>query len=324
MPMKKFFGKLFHSDNLAVSCIKRFLVLFCVWLWNVWSLYSLYTYPPMYVYTKLKYEAESLAIHTIFFFMVFISICLADAFWVKESGKRNVWKYIAKQIIPMIPFLVVCPVLYNVYPDKNLCNIFLAVQWLQVIITDSLVWGSVLTAGIVIFICVLFFVVPFFVVPKLSTAMNRFLENIRFGFLKNKYLKRNRINDCPIKLFFESDCDLSAHLESVCCVFNETLCTYDKNTDDDVKKIGIYFTETETEMIGIGKKGIFAVVNVSINDNPEFYDVNLLADKCIDSIIKIVHDTSVENRLENTEDIINGVLKTADAFYPKDSGLKRV
>lgn len=327
MSMKKLFNKILHSDNLVISCTKRFFVLLCVWLWNVGALYSLYTYPPRYIYTKLKYEAESLAVHTIFFFVVFSAICMVDAFWVKESKDRNIMRYIAKLIIPMVPFLIVCPILYTVYPDKNLCNIFLAIQWLPVILTDSLLWGSVATAGIVVLLAIVFFVIPFLLLPKVSAIIGTISEKIRFKFLKNKYIKRNRINAYPVKLFTEDGGKLSAHLESVCGIFNEAIHAYFASRDCctyDAKKIGIYFTETEFDNVYVGKKGIFAVVNISIKDNPNLYDVNLLADKCIDSITNIIDKTLQETKLSNSKDIVECVLKTADAFYPKESGLKRL
>lgn len=324
--MKKLINKIFHSDNLAISCIKRFIVLFCVWIWNVWSLYSLYTYPPMHVYTKLKYEAESLAIHTIFFFTVFLSICMVDAFWVKESKERNISKYIVRQIIPMIPFLVICPVLYNIYPDKNLSNIFLAVQWLQVIITDSLLWGSILTAGIVVLIVILFFVVPFLLLPRISASVKRLYEKIRFCRLKKRYTKSKKIKSYPVRLFAEIDGELSVCLQNICDIFNESVqsCFEEYDCGSDDAKMGIFFTEAGTDSIEYGTNGVFAVVRVGAEKIENVYDTSLIADKCVNSIVAIIKDSSSKLGLESADCLIEHILKTADAFYPKDSGLKRL
>ena len=324
--MKKFFEKIFHSDNIAVSCIKRFFVLLCVWLWNVGALYSLYTYPPMHVYTKLKYEAESLAVHTIFFFIVFSSICMVDAFWVKESNERNISKYIAKQIIPMLPFLIVCPILYAFYPDKNLSNIFLAVQWLQVIITDSLLWGSILTVLIVVLIVILFFVVPFLLLPRISASVKRLYEKIRFRRLKKRYTKSKKINAYPVKLFAEIDGELSVCLQNICDVFNKSVQSYfeEYGRSSASHKMGIFFTEAGPDSIEYGTNGAFAVVRVGDEKVENVYDTSLIADKCVNSIIDIIKADSLKLGLDSPEDLIEHILKTADAFYPKDSGLKRL
>lgn len=325
--MKKLFDRIFHSDNLAISCIKRFFVLLCVWLWNVGALYSLYTYPPMYIYTKLKYEAESLAVHTVFFFIAFSAICMVDAFWVKESRDKNILRYIAKLIIPMLPFLIICPVLYVVYPDKNLCNIFLAIQWLPVIVTDSVLWGSIITGGVVVVLAIIFFVIPFYLLPKISAVIGKIAEKNRFRYLKNKYLNRKKINANILELFAEDDGDLSVHLESVCVTYNEDLKKYFADSNvcrDGVKKVGIYFTEKRANSIEVGVAGVFAVVNVRSGEDENKYDVNLLADKCVCEITDILRKILTDAQIEDTEKIIEHLLKTADAFYPKNSGLKRL
>lgn len=343
--MKKLFEKIFHSDNIAVNCIVRFVLLFFLWFHNYSVNMELYVLD-YYSYKLAIYpmfETAYLADTTTFFFFPLLFFWLFDAIWIqqnirplklhayeyKEQKRRLVIRYIIELIIPLIPFLVACPIFYSYMPDTPMGKSAMVIQWWFIVMTGEFVSGIVLSVLGVILLAVVFFIVPFYVLPPVFKVVRIIFAELKYALLHAKYIYHAKFAPDGIRFSFESNTIYSSKIKKIFKDFNEyfeqnyidgslnkkIMCYIYSNASDNLpKKVGVYMT-TES---------VFAVAECDFAKYKNDFDEDIILEEILIALSETFEKIELKYPEFNAKEKTEMLYRCADAFYPKDSGLKRL
>jgi len=344
--MKKLFNKIFHSDNMAVNIIVRFILMFLVWFRSFTFNLELYLLEDHYAYVLYKnpmYEYEYLMFSATAFFFPFLFLWLFDAIWIqqnirplrihayeyKEQKKRLVIRYIIELIIPLIPFLVVGPIVYAYMPDTPMGKSFMVIQWLPIVMTGGFVSGIVWSVIGVLFLPVAFFIIPFYVFPPAFKFLRIAFAELKYIFLHAKYIDYTKFAQEGIRFSFESNTPYSSKIKKIFKDFNGY---FENNYIDGSlsKKVMLYVVPGGTgnmpRQMGIymTTESVFAVCECDFARYRHDMDEDIILEEMLIALTETFEKIESKYPEFDAKEKIRMLLKCADAFYPKDSGLKRL
>ncbi|MBQ8164356.1 MAG: hypothetical protein IJZ94_00875 [Clostridia bacterium] len=344
--MRTFLDKIFHSDKLAVSIIVRFVLMFLMWFRSFTFNLELYWLDEHYayeLYVNPMYEYEHLMFSSVAFFFPFLFLWLFDAIWIqqnikslkvhpyeyKEQRNRLVTRHIIELIIPLIPFLVLCPIVYACMPDTPFGKSFMVLQWLPIVMTGWFVSGIVWSVLGVILLAVVFFIVPFYVFPPVVNLVKKAFAELKYNALHALYIDYTKFASEGICFSFESNTPYSRKIKKIFKDFNGY---FEKKYIDGylTKKVMCYIVPKESGNLPRQKgvymttESVFAVLECDFAKNKHDLDEDIILEEILRSLADIFKQIEIKFPEFNAQEQTEMLFKCADAFYPKDSGLKRI